>query len=59
MVAASAASPSTELRSFRLATPAVEPTNRVQATAAAALSVLALTIWLVVLPAEVVLRLTV
>jgi len=59
MSAAPAASAATELRSCRLATPVVQPTNRFEVTAVAVLSVIAMTIWLVVLPAEVVLRLTV
>ena len=59
MSAAATASAANELRSFRLATPVVQPTNRVEVTAVAVLSVIAMTTWLLVLPAEVALRFTV
>jgi len=49
----------TDLHSFKLAHPVVRPTSRIDVTAVAVLSLAALTIWLVVLPVEFVLRLTV
>jgi hypothetical protein len=56
---ATAAATALDLHSFRLAHPVIRPSRRVDATALAFLSVIAMAIWLVVLPAEFVLGLTV
>ncbi len=47
------------LHTFRLAQPAVRRSSRVEVTAIGVLSLAALTLWLLVVPAEFVLRLTV
>jgi hypothetical protein len=49
----------TDLHSFRLAHPVVRTTSRVDLTAITVLSIAAITIWLLVLPAEFALHLTV
>jgi hypothetical protein len=47
----------TDLHSFKLAHPIVRTTSRFDLTALAVLSMTAITIWLLVLPAEFALRL--
>ncbi len=54
-----AATTPVDLHSFRLAHPVVRPSTRLDVTALAILSVAAMVIWLVVLPAEFLLGLTV
>lgn len=54
-----AATTYSDLHSFKLAHPIVRTTSRIDATAIMVLSIAALTIWLIVVPAEFVLRLTV
>ena len=54
-----APSPSAELHSFRLAHPVVQRSSSFDITALAALSIVAMTLWLVVVPIEFVLHLTV
>jgi hypothetical protein len=51
-------STSADLHSFRLAHPAVRTSSRADVTAAAFLSVLALALWTVVLPIEVLFHVT-
>lgn len=48
-----------DLHSFRLAYPVVRSSSRAQVTAAALLTMVAMTLWLVVVPLEFVLHLTV
>jgi hypothetical protein len=50
---------SAELYSFRLAHPVVQRSSSFDVTALAALSIMAMTLWLVVVPIEFVLHLTV
>jgi hypothetical protein len=49
----------TDLHSFKLAHPIVRTTSRVDLTALGVLSIVAITIWLLVLPVEFMVRLTV
>jgi hypothetical protein len=48
-----------DLHSFRLAHPVVRSSSSAEVTAVAVLSMLAMTLWLVVLPLEIALHLTV
>ena len=48
-----------ELHSFRLAQPVVRRSSRLEVTAVLALLVVSLTLWLLVIPAEFIIRLTV
>ena len=43
----------TDFHSFRLATPVIETKSRFEVTAFAGLSLVALTIWLLILPLEI------
>ena len=54
-----APSTSADLHSFRLAHPAVQRASSFDITALAALSIVGMTLWLVVVPIEFVLHLTV
>jgi hypothetical protein len=47
----------TDLHSFRIAHPVVRTTSRFEVTAAASLTVMAMVLWLLVLPLEFVLHL--
>ena len=50
---------STGLRSFRIAHPILRRSSRFEVTTVAVLAMLAMTLWFVVLPLELALRLTV
>jgi hypothetical protein len=50
---------SADLHTFRLAHPVVRSSSRFELTALALLSIVAMTLWLVVLPVEFVFRVTV
>ncbi len=54
-----AATTRSDLHSFRLAQPVVRRSSRLEVTAVFVLLVLALALWLLVIPAEFVIRLTV
>jgi hypothetical protein len=58
-IAVAVATTRSDLQSFHLAHPVIRATSRFDLTAVAVLSILDITIWLVVLPLEFALRLTV